>query len=241
MRAISNIKFTLSLIGLIVIIVFLFFSVSIVNYNEYAIEKELGKLYSDIKEPGFVWVGIGSLKRVNNQVRNYEITVNAASSDFQDVTMALNLNTKIKKQNVYDFVKNYPSEEAYQQYLNNKVQEMVKTIILKYNAEQILLNRLQLSKELYEAVNDIKELEYFEFNDLSIKDIQFSTRFNEILEKKAQVFIEREILIRQRENLKLLEENMQTIDIDTYVKYQLVEKWDGKSALIISDNLLLPK
>ena len=228
-------------IGVVLLLIILAFCISIVDYNEYAVEKEFGILYQDIKEPGFTWVGFGSLVRVNNQVRNYEIVVNAASSDYQDVTLALNLNIRIKEDKAYDFVKNYPSEELYQQYLNNKVQEKVKSIILKYDAEQVLQKRIEISQELYLAVKSIPELEYFEFNDLTIKDVQFSDKFNEVLERKAQVLIEREIILRQKENLELVRDNMKSVDMDTYFKYQMIEKWDGKSALIISDALVNTK
>ncbi|MDO8623171.1 MAG: SPFH domain-containing protein [archaeon] len=230
---------TLAFIVFIIGIIFLFFTISIVGYDEYAIEKEFGTLYSDVKDTGFTWVGFGSLISTNNQVRNYEIIVKGASSDYQDATLALNLNTKIKKESVYEFIKNYQTEETYQNYLNNKVQEKVKSILLKYSAEEILKNRLEISKELYNSVKMLPELDYFEFNDLVIKDVQFSEKFNEILEKKAQILIEREILVRQEENLNLLRKNTQIVDIDTYVKYQIVEKWDGKVPLIISDTFLV--
>ena len=218
--------------------VFFVWAISIVNYNEYAVEREFGTLYQDVKATGFTWVGFGTLQRTNNQVRNYEITIEAASNDYQDVKIILNLNTQIKRELVYDFVKNYLSEETYTQYLNNKVQEKVKTLVLKYSAEEILTKRIAISKELYDAVKDIPELKYFTFNDLTIKDIQFSDKFSEVLERKAQILIEREVLTRQEENLKLLKNNMQVVDIDTYFKYQLIEKWDGKSNLIISDAVL---
>lgn len=223
------------------IALFLAWGIAIVDYHDYAFEKEFGKLKPELKEQGFRWVGFGSLMRVNNQVRNYEITINAASSDYQDVIMQVNLNTKIKKDKVYNFLTNYQSEEMYQQYLDNKVQEKAKTIILKYSAEEVLNKRLQISKELSEEIKDIPELEYFELNDLAIKDIQFSEKFSEVLEKKAQVLIEREILTRQKENLQILQQNTQIVDIDTYFKYQLIEKWDGHSSLFISDGLLNPK
>lgn len=220
------------------ILIFLFWAVSIVNYSEYAVEREFGKLYPEVKEQGFVWVGFGNLERVNNQVRNYEILVESASKDYQDVNLQINLNTKIKKERVYEFFKNYQTEGMYQQYLNNKVQEKVKSILLKYSAEEILTKRLEISRELYNEVKDIPELIYFEFNDLVIKDVKFSEKFNEILEKKAQVLIEREVIMRQKENLELLKKNMEIVDVDTYFKYQLIEKWDGKSDLVIADSIL---
>ncbi|MDO8622646.1 MAG: SPFH domain-containing protein [archaeon] len=230
---IGGIITTIVIVGLV-----LLWGISIVQYNEYAVEKEFGTLHDNLKETGFTWIGFGSLERINNQIRNYEIVVEGASSDYQNVKLELNLNTQIKKETVYEFLKDYKTEEQYQQYLDNKVQERVKTILLKYNAEDILNNRLQISKELTESVKTIPELKYFTFNDLSIKNIVFGDKFNEALEKKAQVLIEREIIIRQKENLELLKRNMDSIDIDTYFKYQLIEKWNGNVPLIISDAII---
>ena len=212
--------------------------IRIVSYNEYAVEKEWGKLKYDVKESGFTWVGIGSLIRINNQVRNYEIEVSGASNDFQDVNVILNLNIRINKDKVYDFVRDYKDEETFTNYLNNKVQEKVKTILLKYSAEEMLLNRTQLRDEMYEAVRNLNELKYFEFNDLVIKNIAFSEEFNNMLERRASINQEKVIILKQKENLKLLNENFKEVSIDEYFKYRLIEKWDGKSDLIISEALI---
>lgn len=227
-------------IGILVLLVGLvcLWGISIVKYNEFAYEREFGILKPELKEQGFNWIGFGQLERVNNQIRNYEIVVEGASEDYQDVKMVLNLNIKIKKEVVYDYLKEYQSEEQFRQYLNNKVQEKVKTIILKYSAEEVLLKRLEISEEMFLAIKEIPEIKYFNVNDINIKDIQFSDKFTDILERKAQVLIEREVLTRQEENLKLLNKNMMIVDVNTYFKYQLIEKWDGKSNLIISDAIL---
>ena len=224
-------------IGLLILV----FGLHIVEYNEYAFEREFGTLYQDQKETGFNWIGFGSLQRINNQVRNYEITVKAASKDLQDVSIDLNLNLRIKKDQAYNFLVNYKDEATYLQYLNNKVQEKVKTVILKYDAVEILNNRLAISEEFNDDVSNIKELNYFEFNDLAIKNIQFGDEFTKSLERKAQVNVERDILIKQKENLEVMRQNMVILDVDTYFKYQLIEKWDGKTPLIISDAVINTK
>lgn len=220
--------------------IFLLWGLSLVQYNEYCVEREFGTLKEGIKDTGFEWVGFGTLQCVNNQVRNYEIKVEAASKDMQNVLLELNMNTKIIKEQTYNFNKNYLTEEAYQQYLNNKVQEKVKAVLVRYPAEEMIFKRLEISESIKEEVKEIKELQYFEFNDLTIKNIQFSEEFNNVLEKKAQVQYEGDIIRKQKENLVALKKNVEVMDIDTYFKYKLIEKWDGKSALIISESLLLP-
>lgn len=230
-RGLGVLVFFLLIFGLI--------GLRIVSYNEYAVHKTFtGHLKEGVIDSGMKWIGFASFKRVNNQIRNYEIVIDSASSDFQDVQVILNLNIQIEKDSVYEFVKNYKTEADFKTYLDNKVEEKVKTILIKYNAEEILKKRLDIRDEMKIEVMTIDELKYFKFNDLTIKDIEYSDKFNEVLETKARVLQEREIIIRQKENLALIKENMQLIDIDTYFKYQLIEKWDGQSSLIISDAIL---
>ena len=122
----------LFVIGLVCIIIFVFIGLRVVDYNEYAIEKEYGHIKGEIRNTGINFIGIGSLIRTNNQIRNYEISVEGASNDFQDVIMTLNLNIRINKDKVVDFIKDYQNEELFNQYLNNKVQEKVKQIKIFY-------------------------------------------------------------------------------------------------------------
>lgn len=223
----------------LVVALFLVWGISIVEYNEFALEREFGTLYQDIKETGFTWVGFGTLERVNNQIRNYEINIDAASKDMQEIKFDINLNIRIKEDFTYDYLKDYKTEELYLQYLNNKIEEKAKTIIFKYNAEDVLTNRLAISREIFEQISTIKELEYFEINDVALKNIDFSEEYDKILERKAQVDIEKGIIIKQKENLLLQQKNIESINVNDYFKYMLIEKWDGKSALIISDAVLI--
>jgi len=226
------------LILVVVIGLWLTWAISIVNYNEYAFEKEFGSLKAEVKEEGFRWVGFGRLIRLNNQVRSYEIVIDAASADFQDVQVVLNLNIQLEKGKAYEFLTRYRGEEEFNKYLNNKVEERVKTVLLKYNAESILLNRLAIRDEMQAEVMQLEDLKFFKFNDLTLKNIEYSEKFNEVLEQKARVLQEREVIIRQKENLVLIRKNIALVDMDKYFKYQLIEKWDGQADLIISQNLI---
>lgn len=212
---------------LIIAIIWGLWAISIVQYNEFAYEREFGKLHSELKEPGFTWVGFGTLERVNNQVRTYTIKVDAATNDMQQVVFDVNINAKIKKDSSYDFIKDYKSEDTFIDYLENKIQEKSKAVIFEYGAQELLKNRLNISRNVYNEVSTIPELTYFEIKDITLSNIDFAEEYDKILERKAQVEIERDIIINQKENLRLLEENMNSIDIDTYFKYQIVEKWDG--------------
>ena len=69
-------------------------------------------------------------------------------------------------------------------------------------------------------------------------NLEYSEAYDSIIEEKAKLDIQKEIILRQRENLELQRININSIDVDKYFKYMLIEKWDGKSSLIISDAIL---
>jgi len=59
-----------------------------------------------------------------------------------------------------------------------------------------------------------------------------------VIESKAELDIQKDIITKQKENLELQKKNIDSIDVDKYFKYQLIEKWDGKSALYIGSTLI---
>lgn len=223
----SEIFVGLFIIVLVIASIVLLCSFRIVGYNEYAIEKEFGQIKGDFKDPGFTWVGIGSLIRVNNQIRNYDITVDGFSRDKQQVVLDLIVNLKMKKEFVKDFILNYKDEATYEEYITNKIQDEVKTILSKYEAQYALDNRDLLSEELTVMLQGVKEIEYFEFNDVVIDDIRYSEEYRAILEESARIDIEREIIIKEKENNIELKKNIDVLDIDSYLKYKIANKYTG--------------
>lgn len=222
-------------IGFIFLLITAVFVFNIVSYNEYAIEKEFGQIVGDFKEPGLTYVGIGTLIRVNNQIRNYDINIDGFSNDKQQVKLDIIVNMKIKKEFVKDFILNYKTEEIYNEYLENKVQDEVKSILSKYEAEYALENRDTLAKELTERLKVVKEIEYFEFNDVVIDNIEYSPEFRAILEDSARVDIERDIIMKERQNAVELRKNIEELNINSYLKYKIANNYKGESLFLGGD------
>jgi len=237
----TEFKKTLWILAIIGGITFLICSLSVVPYNYYAYEKEFGTLKSELKETGINYIGLGQLVKVNNQVRTYNIHVAAASNSMQDVNFDVNLQIRLLKDKSYDFIKDYADEQTYITYMNNKIQEKSKTVIYKYSPKEILDNRLTISHEIRTEVQSMPELKYFEIQDVALANIDFGTKYKEVIEMNAKLDIEKEMLIKQKTNLELQQKNINSIDVDKYFKYQLIEKWDGQSSLFLSDNILFSK
>lgn len=227
--------FVFSMCLLFCVFIFILFSFSIVGYNEYAIEKEFGQIIGDFREPGITYVGFGTLIRVNNQIRNYDIEIDGFSKDKQQVMLDIIVNLKIKNEFVKEFILNYKDEETYNTYLENKVQDEVKSILSKYEAEYALENRELLANELTERLRQVKEIEYFEFNDVVIDNIEYSPEFRAILEDSARVEIEREIIMKERQNNVELKKNIEELNINSYLKYKIANNYKGESLFLGGD------
>lgn len=216
----------------VLLVVSAFFAFSIVSYNEYAIEKEFGQIVGDFKQPGFTYVGIGTLIRVNNQMRNYAVDVDGFTSDKQKAVLSLTLNMKIKEDLVKDYILDYKDEATYQQYLEKKAMDKVKVILSKYDGEWIIENREELSSELTAMLREVEEVKYFEFKDVVINNIEFSDEYRGILESKARVKIEREIIMLEKANNIELKKNIDTLNIDSYLKYKIANNYKGESLFL---------
>lgn len=226
-----------------IILVLAFFwvllSFSILGYDEFGVRRGFsGKLSSDVYTQGIVYKGMfASMIRNNNQVRNHQITVEASSHDLQKVNLVINVNMQIKEDKVYDFVKNYASEQVYTDYLNNKMQESIKIDVLKYNILDFINNRSEVSKDIKFDVQNIPELTYFNIRDISMVNISYSPELEKVLEQKGQVLLEREVILRQKENIQLINDNMAMTNMSDYFKYRIAEKWDGSTPLTIVGSL----
>jgi regulator of protease activity HflC (stomatin/prohibitin superfamily) len=218
---------------LLFIPIFVAWAFSIVPYNDYAFEREFGHLKMDMKTEGINYIGIGSLVEVNNQNRVIEFKAESFSKDLQQINILTNVNMKLKKEKAYEYILNYQTEEAYQSFLESQIQQRIKLVTIEYNAEQFIFNRTMIADKIEKAIREIPELDYFQINIVTLKDIVYSKDFQDAIEKKAQLEIEKGFLLKQKENLEIANDNMKLVDMDKYFKYRIAEKWDGKSALTI--------
>lgn len=92
-----------------------------------------------------------------------------------------------------------------------------------------------------ESVSMTTPLQYFDVQDVALANIDFGDEYSKIIGEKAKLDIQKEMLIKQKENIELQQKNLDSLDVDKYFKYQLIEKWDGKSNLFLSDNLLFSR
>ena len=192
---------------------------------------------------------------VSNKIQVYETDASAVSKDLQTVNSKIAVNFRVRSDASASIYKNIGAD--YQQViLMPAVQESMKAISAKYNAEQLITNRNQVGQEIKEQLES-KVSEYgIQIDKFNIVNFDFSAEFNSAIEQKqvaeqnllkTKTEQEEQLVIADADAQKKIKAaNAEASAIkakadaqaeankviseslnDTLLKYQLLEKWDG--------------
>ena len=231
-----------------IILLFLFFnSWFIVEpwYNGFTVT--LGKInqtvYSDwlhIKTPI-----ITKAVKYNIQTQKLEAVADASSKDLQTVSASIVVNYKYQESSVVTLYKNVGKEEKVaEKIIQPAVQEVFKSVVAKYSAEQLITDRSKVSQDIETALNDRLKTYWIQIQAFNIVNFDFSKSFNDAIE--AKVTAEQNALAEKNKLEKVKYESEQkvvaaeaqakAIEIQAkaiqtqwgaeYVKLKWIEKWN---------------
>lgn len=231
-----------------IILLFLFFnSWFIVEpwYNGFTVT--LGKInqtvYSDwlhLKTPI-----ITKAVKYNIQTQKLEAVADASSKDLQTVSASIVVNYKYQESSVVTLYKNVGKEEKVaEKIIQPAVQEVFKSVVAKYSAEQLITDRSKVSQDIETALNDRLKTYWIQIQAFNIVNFDFSKSFNDAIE--AKVTAEQNALAEKNKLEKVKYESEQkvvaaeaqakAIEIQAkaiqtqwgaeYVKLKWIEKWN---------------
>lgn len=124
-------------------------------------------------------------KVVNMDNRNQKATVDLAcfSSDIQEVDVTYTINYQIQKSNAQNIYKTIGTS-YFNTVISPRIQEAVKSVIAKYNAENLIANREKLSAEVKDILIEKLATYNIEVLDASIENLDFSDVFTAAVEAK---------------------------------------------------------
>lgn len=232
----------------VIILLFLFFKSWFVVepwYNGFTVT--LGKVnptvYSDwlhIKTPI-----ITEAVKYNIQTQKLEAQSEASSKDLQTVTASIVVNYKYKESEVVNLYKNVGKEEKVsEKIITPAVQEVFKSVVAKYSAEQLITERSAVSKDIETTLNTRLQEYWIQIQLFNIVNFDFSKSFNEAIE--AKVTAEQNALAEKNKLEKVKYESEQkivtaeaqakAIEIQAkaiqnqwgkeYVQLKWIEQWD---------------
>src|SRR6476620_3005674 len=224
----------------------------IVNAGERGVLMQFGKVQEQVLGEGLhvIVPTVYSVKKLSVRVQKQESSAEASSKDLQDIftDVALNWHIIPEKANAI-FQQIGDEKEVVDRIINPAVEEVLKAVIAKYTAEEIITKR----GEVKAAVDEFLSLRLLTYHiavdDISLVHVHFSQRFSDAVEAKqiAEQEAKRGEFLALKEvkeaeakvNLAKGEAEVQRLLRDNLtpelLERQAIEKWDGKLPLITGD------
>ena len=232
---------------LILAIVSSFFA--IVGAGERGVLMRFGEVQPQILNEGIhvVLPLVNTVETLSVRVQKHEISAEASSKDLQDVYMDVALNWHIISTEVSLVFQEIGDEQAViDRIINPAVEEVLKAIVAKYTAEEIITKRSEVKAEVDQLLRSRLAIYHIAINDISLVHVHFSERFSDAVEAKQiaeqeakQAGFMAQKAMREAEvrvNLARGEAEAHRLILDTLtpeiLRRQAIERWDGKLPLI---------
>jgi len=224
----------------------------IVNAGERGVLMQFGKVEEQILGEGLhvIVPTVYSVKKLSVRVQKQESSAEASSKDLQDVFTDVALNWHIIPDEANAIFQQIGDEkEVVFRIIAPAVEEVLKAVIAKYTAEEIITKR----GEVKAAVDEFLTLRLLTYHiavdDISLVHVHFSQRFSDAVEAKQiaeqeakrgeflalKAVKEAEAKVNlakgEAEVQRLLQDNL----TPELLERQAIEKWDGKLPLIVGD------
>ena len=224
----------------------------IINAGERGVLMQFGKVQEQILGEGLhvIVPTVNSVKKLSVRVQKQESSAEASSKDLQDVFTDVALNWHIIPDEANAIFQQIGDEkEVIARIIDPAVEEVLKAVIAKYTAEEIITKR----GEVKAAVDEFLTLRLLTYHiavdDISLVHVHFSERFSDAVEAKQiaeqeakrgeflalKAVKEAEAKVNlakgEAEVQRLLQDNL----TPELLERQAIEKWDGKLPLIFGD------
>jgi regulator of protease activity HflC (stomatin/prohibitin superfamily) len=224
----------------------------IVNAGERGVLMQFGKVQEQVLGEGLhvIFPTVYTVKKLSVRVQKQESSAEASSKDLQDVFTDVALNWHIIPDEANAIFQQIGDEkEVVARIIAPAVEEVLKAVIAKYTAEEIITKR----GEVKAAVDEFLTLRLLTYHiavdDISLVHVHFSQRFSDAVEAKQiaeqeakrgeflalKAVKEAEAKVNlakgEAEVQRLLQDNL----TPELLERQAIEKWDGKLPLIVGD------
>lgn len=121
--------------------------------------------------------------KMDNRIQKASVSMSCFSSDIQEVSTIYTINYQIEKANAQTIYRTI-GKDYYSTIILPRIEESVKSMIAKYNAESLIASREQLSVEIREDLTTKLAAYNVEVIDASIENLDFSDAFTNAVEAK---------------------------------------------------------
>ncbi|MFA5053554.1 MAG: prohibitin family protein [Parcubacteria group bacterium] len=200
-----------------------------------------------VMDPGPYYVApvIGGAHAVNLQLQARTKTIEAASSDQQDVTAKVTVNFRVKKEYALPLYKGY-REAWLTDVLDPAIEYQSKYAAAQFTPLDLLQKRTDVGDKMLKGLKESDTLAPFEIVAVNVENVAFSDAYTKAIEDKmvaAQKALEAENKLKQvqqeaaqtvatataeAQKIKIQADAIQAQGGSGYVTLQMIQKWDGK-------------
>ncbi len=227
-------------IWIIVIVIVLFLligsAITTISSGEIGLKVRFGKLVdTNLSEGLNVKIPfMEKIVKVNIKIQKTEIETTSASKDLQDVKIKLAVNFRVKEKDAVNLYKNVGNE--YEEIiLRPAIEESIKSVISKYNAEELITKRQEVSDLALKTLQEKIEKYGIEGSEFNIINLNFSEDYGKAIEEKqvAEQQLEKARLdaearlVEAQATKKANDLLKQTLTKELLIK-EFIEKWNGE-------------
>lgn len=248
----DKMKFIGVLIGVIVVIIFIFViaSVTTVPTGFVGVKTRFGQVQEDVIQEGLNTKApfIEDIVKIDCRTKKIETTSESSTKDMQTVAATIAVNYNVNKETANKLYKEVGTEFE-DIVINPAILESIKSAMAQYTAEELITKRAEVSNKIQETLKEKITDKGFNVTDFNLTNIEFSAEYNKAIETKAvkqqevetvkaelekqKIQNEKEISIAEKDARVMELQNSQITDNtlrlkELEVQQKLAEKWDGK-------------
>ena len=207
---------------------------------------QFGAVTGEAKPPGlyFVTPFAAKVERMDVQTHAYKASATAASRDLQDVTTEVTLNYRLDPEHAVKMFSEMRRDYG-ERVLVPAVQEAIKAVTAKYDAEELITKRANVRNDIEEMLKERLAHHHIVMDQASITNFAFTPDFTNAIEAKvvatqlamkavndlARFKTEAEQRVAtakgEAEAIKIQAEAIQHQGGAEYVNLKAIEKWNG--------------
>ena len=239
-------------VGILVFVVIILASTStyVIKPGDRGVKVVLGKVQAEFLPQGLGFKSplITRVHRIPIRQRTEPLQADCYSSDLQQVNTKLQVLYRIPEHSVVPIFQNYAGA-PFDSLIAPRVQEALKEVTALQTAEMIVTNRYSIKSKAMELARAKIGTNFLTLVDLVIEEISLSKELEHAIEqkmvqeqeaakakftqRKAEIEAETAIIKAKGEGDSIRIRG-EALDVNpTFIDLQIVEKWDGKSPLVI--------
>lgn len=199
---------------------------TVVSAGHTGVVSTFGQVSEDVLQEGFHFKAPWQrVTKMDNRIVKLEVSTEAFSSDLQTVSVNLAVNYRVDTSMSYSIVKNVGTQYE-DVMITPAVNEVMKSIMAQYTAEQSITNRNIISAALLEELNAKLSDSGIHVSDINIIDFDFSDVYVAAIESKQvaeQEKLRAEIEQKQLTMEKEAEADRKVIDAEAAANVARIE------------------